>query len=249
MRLGPWGANRAGGGLALFLYALLCLTWLSPAAARSKRREEKAREPAAAAVPAEAAAPAAAAAGSQPDAAAAKSAAQDPCLSEPRCNELYEKARALSRANQYEAALVMYQQTYAMRPLPWLLLNIGRVQQKLGRHEQAAVSYRKIIEPNRKLPADELEAASDVEVTAKAREYLKQAEDAVAAQKQERPQVAPTAVAPVEKVPLYKKWWFWTALSGGIGLAALGIGLGVGLSSRGSGLHVPSNTEVFYPNL
>jgi tetratricopeptide (TPR) repeat protein len=47
--------------------------------------------------------------------------------------------------------------------------------------------------------------------------------------------------APVEKTPVYKKWWLWTAV-GVVVVAGVGIGLGVGLSSSGS---TPSATTDF----
>jgi tetratricopeptide (TPR) repeat protein len=250
--------QRTSGGIAawaLVLGAGLCTVTASTADARS-RHKDKQEAPAEAAPTSQPAAPAAttpaptAPASPTPapaSAAADQRATQDPCLSDPKCNELYEKARTLSRANQYEAALIMYQQTYAMTPLPWLLLNIGRVQQKLGRNEQAAGSYRKILEFNAKMPTDETAGLADVEVTAKAREYLKQAEDAIAEQKRANPGVVVTTAPVVDKVPLYKRWWFWTAIGGGVGLVAVGVGLGIGLSSSNSGARVANGVDIFYP--
>ena len=50
------------------------------------------------------------------------------------------------------------------------------------------------------------------------------------------PAVAPYPVATrsVAPRPAYRRWWFWTALAGGV-VAATAVGLGVGLSSSASG--------------
>lgn len=156
--------------------------------------------------------------------------AEDACLGEARCNELYENARALSEAGQYEAALVSYQSAYARQPVPWLLINIGRMQQKAGRPQQAIATYKRFL--------DDPAAAGDVELQSTARKYLQQAEDEVKGQQPvlrvpsgqatalARP---PSAAAPEQSRPLYKKWWLWTTV--GAVVAATAVGVGIGLAS------------------
>ena len=51
----------------------------------------------------------------------------------------------MSAAHNYEAALLAYQAAYALRPASWLLINIGRVNQKLGRLKEAIRSYREFL--------------------------------------------------------------------------------------------------------
>lgn len=174
----------------------------------------------------------------------------DPCLSDPKCNDLYERARLLSKAGQYDAALVLYQQTFAMRPLPWLLLNVGRMQQKLNRNDQALVTYRKILDWNAKQPADDQSNLADDEVLAKAREYRQQADDALAEQRRQNPVVVQTGPA-VDKTPLYKKWWFWTIVGGTVAAVAVGVGLGVGLSTAATNApgtaRVPAGVPILTP--
>ena len=51
-------------------------------------------------------------------------------------------------------------------------------------------------------------------------------------------EAAVTAEAP-RKTPVYKKWWFWTAIVGAAAVVAVGVGLGVALSSAPS---APANT-------
>jgi hypothetical protein len=58
----------------------------------------------------------------------------------------------------------------------------------------------------------------------------------------ERPSAAPvvaSTTAPADKVPVYKKWWLWTA----VGVVVIGVSLGVGL---GLGL---SGSDTFDPTL
>ena len=37
---------------------------------------------------------------------------------------------------------------------------------------------------------------------------------------------------PPKKTPLYRKWWFWTAVGGAVVITGLSIGLAVGLQPR-----------------
>jgi len=98
----------------------------------------------------------------------AQSQVSDVCLSDTKCAELNETARSLSKAGQLDAALRLYQTAYAMRPALWLLVNIGRMQQKLERLPEAIASY--------KLYLSNPDAKDDPELTKKAQEYLFQAE-------------------------------------------------------------------------
>ena len=59
----------------------------------------------------------------------------DDCLSDEKCLQLCDQARVLSRAGQYEGALFAYQMAFGMHPKMWLLVNIGRMQQKSGRNK------------------------------------------------------------------------------------------------------------------
>lgn len=92
----------------------------------------------------------------------------DVCFANPRCAELNETARNLSKIGQVEAALTLYQTAYAQFPAPWLLVNIGRAQQKLNRLPEAIESLRKYL-----ASAD---SKDDPELTKKAQEYLFQAQ-------------------------------------------------------------------------
>lgn len=145
--------------------------------------------------------------------------AQPDCLGEAKCSELYENARRLSQAGQYEAALVSYQSAYAQTTTPWLLVNIGRMQQKAGRPQQAVRTFHRFL--------DDPAAREDVESQNKAREYLQQAEAEAMAQQQ---WVDINPPSPKERAPIYKKWRFWATLGGAT--AAVTIALAVGLAAR-----------------
>lgn len=98
----------------------------------------------------------------------AQASVTDVCLTDPKCAELNETARNLSKAGQMDAALTLYQTAYAQRPASWLLVNIGRTQQKLGRLPAAIANYRQYLASS--------EAKDDPELTKKVQEYLFQAE-------------------------------------------------------------------------
>lgn len=143
--------------------------------------------------------------------------AQADCLSDARCSELYEDARRLSLAGQYTAALAGYQAAYAQTPTPWLLVNIGRLHQKMGRLDLAIRSFRQFL--------DDPRAAQDEESQEKAREYLRQAESSSALRLQ-KTTVNPPAQ---DRTPDHKKWWFWSVLGGA---TVLTFGLVLGLSTK-----------------
>ena len=64
------------------------------------------------------------------------------CLADAQCQELINRARTLSKAQKYEPALAAYRAAQALHPVVWLLVNIGRMEHKLGRHADAIAHYR-----------------------------------------------------------------------------------------------------------
>ena len=127
------------------------------------------------------------------------------CAQVTDCVTMVQSARRLSDASQLNAALQTYESAYARWPSPWLLINIGRMQQKLGLPAAAITTYQRYLEQS---------AGDKPERITAAREFLKQAEQDLAASRA-------AASRPVAK-PVYKKWWFWTALAG-VALATGGI--------------------------
>ena len=129
----------------------------------------------------------------------AAAAPPDPCMEDSKCKDLVESARLLSKSEKYEAALAIYQAAYERQAVPWLLVNIGRVQQKLGHKEQALVSFRRYLNHP---------AASQDELTrARATEFLQQIDekhaDKISAsdpQKSVAKKLETTAVSPPSKL-------------------------------------------------
>ncbi len=64
------------------------------------------------------------------------------CARDLGCMAVVEQALALSKSQQFEDALRLYEQAYARVPDPGLLSNLGRMQQRLGKDEQAITTYR-----------------------------------------------------------------------------------------------------------
>jgi hypothetical protein len=140
----------------------------------------------------------------------------DSCLQDPGCAELYTNARSLSQAGQYEAALVAYQSAYVRSKAFWLLVNIGRMQQKTGRPQQAIATYRELLE-------EAVWDPFDPQMRSKAREYLQQAEQEV--QLQQAVLVPPKNTSSAR--PIYKKWWFWMVVGGATAVVAGGLAIGL----------------------
>ena len=68
---------------------------------------------------------------------------QDGCLKDPVCKEHYDIALKLYDTGKYADALPQFEECYSRRQMPWLLLNIGRTLQRLGRAEQAIAYYER----------------------------------------------------------------------------------------------------------
>lgn len=152
----------------------------------------------------------------------------DGCINDPVCRQHYDTALELFQDGRYEAALSEFQGAYAQRQMPWLLVNIGRTLHRLGRLKEAIAQYERYQQSG---------LGTDPETNQKAREYLAQAR-LLLAQAPKTPGSADSTTAASgqpESGQLYKKWWFWTAIGGGVAVVAIvGIGLGVGLKSEPS---------------
>jgi tetratricopeptide (TPR) repeat protein len=119
----------------------------------------------------------------------------DECLADDKCKELYDTARTQSESGQYDAALINYQNAYARRQVSWLLISIGRMQQKLQRFQPAIANYKRFLG----LPTEVTEEI----LRTRAQTYLKQAQQQWEEQKR---LLAPQAPVEREKTPVYKKW-------------------------------------------
>lgn len=150
------------------------------------------------------------------------------CAEVAPCAKLAEEARLLSRREQLDAALISYQRAYAFCNDPVLLFNLARIYHRLSRLNEARDHYQRYL----RLAPDDEPAQRE-----RATQYLKGLE-ADAAPKAPPPpppdlsaQPSPIPEKPSGPPPIYKKWWFWTAIAGGV-LAVTAVGVGVGLAAR-----------------
>ena len=158
----------------------------------------------------------------------------DACILDQECSARAASARSLSDAGQWNAAFSAYQAAHARRPAPWLLVQMGRMQQKLGNPEEAIRLYQQFAaSPESDNYSDYREAA---------RRYKQEAiQDLVHRQPSGQP-TEPAASS--ERTPVYKKWWFWTVLIGGA-VVVTAVGVGVGLATRPKTPAVPDGVSAF----
>ncbi len=148
----------------------------------------------------------------------------------PRRNESEMQAREAFAAGRYQDALDLYVKLYAEQLHPNYLRNIGRCYQNLEQPARAISSFREYLRKARNVtPAERAEIDG----------YIAEMEglERRQAQAQESPRTPPPpTIAPVvqarahpparpvaEPAPIYKRWWFWTAL----GVVAAGAAGGV----------------------
>lgn len=140
------------------------------------------------------------------------------------CAALAAEAREHSQAGRFEEAKRAYLQAYQRRADPRLLYNLARVMHKAGRYYEAATYYKAYLDAG---------AEGSQEQRQKTEQYLAQSRSAAA--ELEKPvslefsTAQPSAEGPT-KTPIYRKWWFWTAVGAGVAVVAVGVGLG--LASR-----------------
>jgi tetratricopeptide (TPR) repeat protein len=127
-----------------------------------------------------------------------------------------ERGNQLFRHDDIPAALAEFQAAFDLFPSPKLHFNLGQCERALERPEAAARHFERF-----------LAEAGDVspELRAEAQRYLDEAR-AASAPPAPPPAVAPAAAraeapvlaapAPVEARPLYRRWWFWTAVGAAV---------------------------------
>jgi tetratricopeptide (TPR) repeat protein len=179
----------------------------------------------------------------------AESTSSDPCLRDPECKRLVNAGRADSEAGQFATALASYQSAYARVPAPWLLVNIGRMLQKLGRHEEALNSYAQFLTTDL--------GRADAVLRGRVQGYLAEAENTVSEQKkqtaseqarlgeQERRLAGLKAQLDTQQNllvlekgklaatsrPVYKRWWFWVLIGGATAAVATSVAVGASLAA------------------
>jgi tetratricopeptide (TPR) repeat protein len=168
----------------------------------------------------------------------------DLCQKDAACRQHSDEGHKLFSDRKYSEALTEFQRAYDIAKEPRILLNIGRTLFRLGRPKAALRTFEQY----------QKDAPADPDTQAKVERYIAEAKIAVEAERQaggpeeKNPdQVTPPPVVPQlpvtppeEKKPVYKKWWFWTAIGGAAVAVGLGVGLGVGLTRP------PSATEIVW---
>lgn len=124
----------------------------------------------------------------------------------------------------FARALAAYKRAYDTYPAPGLLFNLGQCHSKLGNWEMAIFSYQAYLRerPDTKNRPVVEELLRDAQA---ARDKQKRAADAkrrdeerrkreAAERKQRAKQLVtpPRPVAVAKSTPVYKRWWFWTAV-------------------------------------
>jgi len=144
------------------------------------------------------------------------------CIQDVQCAALLANARILSQEQEYRRALSVYQEAFARVADPGLLVSIGRMQQKLGRYDEAAENYRRYLSAPRRVDSPELRH--------KAQEWL----DSVLSQSA-APRAQSSAMQPTTEPSrsgsskAWKSWWLWSS----VGLVvATTSGLAIGLTLR-----------------
>ncbi|MGQ0504254.1 MAG: hypothetical protein ACT4TC_02965 [Myxococcaceae bacterium] len=174
-----------------------------------------------------------------------------------RAQQAYDLAR-------FEAALNEYTQAYRLDPLPALLFNMAQCHRQLANYERAAFFYRRYLDLSPKRPQNaELVEGLIREVKASGAEEHRQKKLQERAKLTEGVKMPPPpALTPknaggpvtggvmrngqllVEESPVYKKWWFWTAVGVGAAAIAGGTVYGINRASQRS----PTSLEPIYAN-
>lgn len=151
--------------------------------------------------------------------------AADPSVSAAGFSKHLERGLALYDQAAYSDALREFEAAYEIQQLPRLLYNLARAHIQLGHAEAALGLYQKFLR---------LDPGAPDEVKRQAREDMTRAGAMIEAAERIRaikdrqpiaPEPAPAAPAvtlggTADKglLPVYKRWWFWPALSGGVAL-------------------------------
>jgi len=170
--------------------------------------------------------------------------------------KLYEEGMKQYNLRDFRAALEAFKAGYLARPDAAFLFNIGQCERFLGDPAESAYAYRAFLRerpdaPNRadveRLIAEEDELARRAEA---ARRSPPAAPGASSTQ-------APAAIAnsstpntKEERLPIYKRWWLWTAVAGGVAIAGGAIGLAVAYTTPNNAAdptNVISTAGVHFP--
>jgi len=154
-------------------------------------------------------------------------AADEPAIATAKLH--FERGEKLYVLARFTEALAEYQQAFDAKPLPELVFNVGQCYRNLGDYDAAVFSYRKYLQL-------EPEAPNRVQVEQLIAD-LEAKRDQAGPNRRGFMQPAVAAPAPAERPdrpPIYKKWWFWTAV------AVVGTAGGVAIYEAGRSSGPPS---------
>lgn len=156
---------------------------------------------------------------------AASQPADDPCISSSVCTALSKDGRAASDQSRYQDALAAFQGAYENTPAPWLLINIGRAQYRLGMAEQAIASFQKYqrLVPNP--PAEEAQRLRTFIAEAQVQQLVRAAQRTQDA-KQLAEALTKEPQSSQEKQPLTRVKLLLAAGSTALGLGVILLGIG-----------------------
>jgi tetratricopeptide (TPR) repeat protein len=114
----------------------------------------------------------------------------------------YERGEKLFALGKFDDALEEYQTAFDAKPLPGFLYNIGQCYRNLGDYDQAIFSFKKYLKlepdaPNQEAVERLIEELEGKKAQGDSQRFVKK--------KREEPDR-----------PVYKKWWFWTAIGVGV---------------------------------
>jgi tetratricopeptide (TPR) repeat protein len=109
----------------------------------------------------------------------------------------FERGERLFALGKFDQALDEYQKAYDARPLPDFLFNIGQCYRNLEQYDEAMFSFKKYLKDTPDAPNRE-----SVEKLVAELELKKERGEG---RNVRRP-------PPQGEKPMYKKWWFWTAV-------------------------------------
>jgi tetratricopeptide (TPR) repeat protein len=143
-------------------------------------------------------------------AATVRAADADPKLAEGK--RLFDTGRLHYDVGDFAEALVEFRRAYELTNEPSLLHDVGLCQQQLGRNADAATSYQQFLERSSQVSDRD---RRDVESVIRELDGGRQ-------------RIIAAPPRPQDKTPLYRRWWLWTAVGGGVLVLSLGLGLGLG---------------------
>jgi hypothetical protein len=167
-----------------------------------------------------------------------------------KAKKLFRKAEKQFYLGRFKKALKLYEKAYDVLPLPGFLYNIAQCHRHLGSYKKAIFFYRGYLAKSRRADRKMVEG-----LIAACQKKLREAPRRV--RPRDRPSVRPRLrLRPGEpgarrrivitpppgggrkpaRAPVYRKWWFWTALTAGAAIIAGAVAAGVVVGTRGATL-------------